>query len=62
MAEYMDFFNEYIMGNVQALIGFYFLTRFLKKKVKFYFYILFAFFWTVFTEAFSTGRMTEFLV
>ena len=62
MADYIDFFNEYIMGNAQALTGFYFLTRFLKKKVKFYFYILFAFFWTVFIKVFSTGRMTEFLV
>ena len=58
----MDFFNEYITGNAQVLTGFYFLTRFLKKKVKFYFYILFAFFWTVFTEVFSTGRMEEFLI
>lgn len=62
MVDYMDFFNEYIMGNAQVLTGFYFLTRFLKKKVKFYFYILFAFFWTVFTAVFSTGRMEEFLI
>lgn len=62
MVDYMDFFNKYIMGNTQALTGFYFLTRFLQKKVKLYFYILFALFWTFFTEVIPTNRITEFLI
>lgn len=58
----MDFFNIYIMGNAQVLTGFYFLTRFLQKKVKIYFYVLLALFWTVSTEAISTDRIEEVLV
>lgn len=44
------------------LAGLYFLTRFLKRKVKLYFYILFALVWTVFTEVIPTDRIEEFLV
>ncbi len=62
MTDYIDFFNIYIMGNAQVLTGFYFLTRFLQKKAKFYFYILFALFWTVLTEVIPTDRITEFLI
>lgn len=62
MTEYMDFFNIYIMGNAQVLTGFCFLARFLQKKVKIYFYILFALFWTVFSEVIPTDRIEEFLV
>lgn len=62
MASYMDFFNVYIMGNAQALTGFYFLVRFLQKKVRIYFYILFALFWTVFTKSIPTDRIEEFLL
>lgn len=42
MADYLDFFNRYIMGSVQMLTGFHFLTRFLKKKVNLIYYLLFA--------------------
>ena len=62
MTEYMDFFNIYIMGNAQALTGFYFLARFLQKKVKIFHYILFALFWTVITDVMPTDRIEEFLV
>jgi len=62
MIDYMDFFNVYIMGNAQVLTGFYFFTRLLQKKVKCYFYLLFALVWTVFTEVIPTGRITEFLI
>ncbi len=41
MAEYVDFFNEYIMGSIQMLFGFYLFTRFLYKKIKFYYYFLY---------------------
>ena len=37
----MDFFNIYIMGSVEMLFQFYFLTRILKRKVKLSFYFLF---------------------
>ena len=37
MTECMDVLI-YIMGSVQMLAGFYFLTRFLQKKVRFYLY------------------------
>lgn len=62
MADYMDFFNEYIMGSVQVLIGFSFLTKILQKKVKLYIYVLFVLFWVVIMKVIPTGRITEFLV
>ena len=36
MADYLDFFNEYVMGSIQMLMGFFFLSKFLQKKIKFY--------------------------
>lgn len=39
----LDIFNVYIMGSIEMLTVFHFFTRFLKKKVKFIYYILFAF-------------------
>ncbi len=42
MADYMDFFSEYIMGSMEMLFGFYFFSRILHKKVRFHFYVLFA--------------------
>ncbi|MCI8637661.1 MAG: GHKL domain-containing protein [Coprococcus sp.] len=41
MAEYIDFFNVYIMGSTQIFFQFYFFVKILKKKVKFPVYILF---------------------
>lgn len=38
----LDIFNVYIMGSIEMLTVFHFFTRFLKKKVKFIYYILFA--------------------
>lgn len=62
MIDIMDFFNKYFMGNAQVLTGFYFLTHFLQKKAKLYFYILFALIWTIFTGVIPTNRIAEFLV
>lgn len=62
MTEYMDFFNIYIMGNAQALMGYYFFSKFLQKKVKIFDYVLFALFWTVITDVIPTDRIEEFLV
>lgn len=62
MDAYMDFFNTDIMGSVQVLIGLYFLSGFLQKKVKFYGYFLLAFVWIVMIKVIPDGRITEFLV
>lgn len=44
MADYMDFYNVYIMGSgvAQILFGFYFFVRLLHKKIRRYIYIVFA--------------------
>ena len=34
MADYLDFFNVYVMGGVELLFQFCFLARILKRKVK----------------------------
>ncbi len=62
MTECMDVLI-YIMGSVQMLAGFYFLTRFLQKKVRFYLYGLFAILGFAVTMAIPAGdSITEFLV
>ena len=42
MAEYLDFFNIYIMGVIEGSFQFYFLVKILKKKLWPLFYFLFA--------------------
>lgn len=44
MADYMDFYNVYIIGSgvAQILFGFYFFARLLHKKIRCYIYIVFA--------------------
>ncbi|NBJ93551.1 sensor histidine kinase [Parablautia muri] len=42
MAEYLDFFNVYVMGVIEMAFQFYFLAKILKKKVWPPFYFLFA--------------------
>lgn len=42
MEYYIDFFNRYIIGGIQILIGSCFFMRFLQKKDKRYYYLLFA--------------------
>lgn len=61
MADYIDFFNKYVMGNVQMLAGFYFLTVFLKKKIRLIYYLLFAVFGIVIIRVIQTGSIAEFL-
>lgn len=41
MEGYIDFFNSYIIGSVQMLLGFTFFLRFLQKKGRLIFYLLF---------------------
>lgn len=60
MADYMDFFNRYIMGIVQMLTGFYFFARLLQKKVRIYFYLLFALMGGASIYFVSAGRIAEF--
>ncbi len=42
MADSIDFFNLYVIGSAQILLAFCFFVRFLHKKIKLYFYLLFA--------------------
>lgn len=42
MVNYIDFFNEFVMGSVEMFFLFYFYVKLLHKKVKNYFYFLFA--------------------
>ncbi len=42
MAEYLDYFNIYIMGVIEMSFQFYFLAKILKKKICSPFYFLFA--------------------
>ena len=58
----LDIFNVYIMGSIEMLTVFHFFTRFLKKKVKFIYYILFAFLGMTIMMFFPTGSIMELLV
>lgn len=40
MAEYLDFFNIYIIGLIEGVFQFYFLAKILKKKLLYPFYFL----------------------
>ena len=62
MADYVDFFSIYVMGSVQVLTGFYFLTRFLQKKVKLYFYAVFVLLWNVMVQVIPADGVTDFLI
>ena len=42
MAEYLDFFNVYVMGVIEMTFQLYFLGKILKKKISLPFYFLFA--------------------
>ncbi|MDE6312352.1 MAG: GHKL domain-containing protein [Lachnospiraceae bacterium] len=57
----IDFFSKYVMGNIQILMGAYFLARFLQKKMKLYVYFMFAVFWTVLITVIPDGGIIEFL-
>lgn len=62
MSYYLDFFNIYVMGNIQILLGVYFLVRFLKKKVKCLHFILFAAAGFAITSMIPSGSIIEFVV
>lgn len=60
MPDYIDFFNIYIMGSIQILMGFYFLSRFMKKKVKCLYFFLFAATGSVIISVIPAGSILEF--
>ncbi len=62
MSDYMDFFNIFVMGSIQILMGFYFLTRFLKKKVKYLYFFLFTAAGFVIISGIPSGSIIEFAV
>ena len=58
----LDIFNVYVMGSIEMLTVFHFFTRFLKKKVKFIYYILFTIFGIAVIRIFTDGSIMELLV
>ena len=62
MAEYLDFFNRYIMGVTEISIQLYFLAKILKKKIWIPFYFLFAVCAVVVNDFVSVGTITGFVV
>lgn len=63
MSEHMmDFFNIFVMGSIQILMGFYFLTRFLKKRVKCLYFFLFATAGFVVISGIPSGSVIEFVL
>ena len=62
MVEYLDFFNIYIIGLIEAAFQFYFLAKILKKKLWLPFYFLFGVCAVVFTSFLSVGTVTGFVV
>ena len=62
MVEYLDFFNIYIIGLIEAAFQFYFLAKILKKKLWLPFYFLFGVCAVVFTSFLSVGTATGFVV
>lgn len=62
MADHIDFFGKYVMGCMQILLGFHFYTGFLKKKVKPFYYIVFAAVGTITISVVQAGRFAELLI
>lgn len=56
-----DFFNSYVMGGAQALTGFYFFNRFLKRRIKVRYYVLFGLLWLLMMLVIPGGRIAELL-
>ncbi len=61
MAEYLDFFNIYIMGVIETSFQFYFLAKILKKKVCPSFYFLFAVCAVIANDFVPGGMVTGFV-
>ena len=62
MAEYLDFFNIYIMGVMETSFQLYFLAKILKKKMWPPFYFLFAVCAVIVNDLVPSGMFTGFVV
>ena len=62
MAKYLDFFNIYIMGVIEASFYVYFLSKFLKKKIRPPFYFLFGVGVVIAGEFIPNGTIAGFVV
>lgn len=58
----MDFFNQYVFGIIQMLTGAYVIAVFLQKRLKSYFYILFAILCMVMIKTIPNGGIIDFAV
>ena len=61
MAEYLDFFNIYVIGLIEGTFQFYFLAKILKKKLLLPFYFLFGVCAVIVTRFLSVGTVTGFV-
>ena len=61
MVEYLDFFNVYMIGLIEGIFQFYFLSKILKKKLLYPFYFLFGVCAVIVTCFLSVGTVTGFV-
>ena len=61
IADYIEFFNKYVLAGAQMLTGFYFFTRFLDKKVRRIYYLLVEVLCIVIIRFVQGGGTAEFL-
>lgn len=61
MAEYLDFFNIYVIGLIEGTFQFYFLAKILKKKLLLPFYFLFGVCAVIVTRFLSVCTVTGFV-
>ena len=61
MAEYLDFFNIYVIGLIEGTFQFYFMAKILKKKLLPPFYFLFGVCAVIVTRFLSVGTVTGFV-
>ncbi len=59
---YIDIFSKYVLGSIQMLVGAYFFAKFLQRKVRPYFTLLFAAFCIVVIKIIPDGRIIDFAV
>lgn len=62
MENYVDFINGYIIGSIQMLIGFTFFIKFLQKKGRLSYYLLFAVSGYATMKAAPAGGIAEYLI
>lgn len=62
MERYIGFFNSYIIGGIQMVIGFAFFISFLQKKAKLFYYLLFAALGSIVLFAAPAGSIAEYLI